>query len=675
MFADLVPGTGSVALSVGPSTALDAATLLKALDRYPFGCSEQITSRALPLLYVNELAAEAHLVARHRDRPAHPRRDRAAAGAPGLERLVRPVVGRRRRRLARRLRHRLPDAGARAQLRGAGRRRSSSRSTGCATSSPTRPIRRKDGGERLAYALYVLARNGVAPVGDLRYIADTKLDDIATPIAKAQIAAALGLLGDKARAERVYAAALESIAPPPRCEFGRADYGSIAARRRRRGDARRGRQCAAADRDERGRARRDGARSSSSTPRRRRTPGWCWPPARSASETPASRSTVDGEARQSARSIARFRADDAAARAASGSPIRATATVQAVVSVTGAPMVPEPAAEQGLQDRAQLLHARRRAGRRRQGEAEQPPRGGAEDHRAAAAIRPASSSPTICRPASRSTIRISSRRARPARSAGSRTPRSRCTRNSATTASARRSTARARTTAVFTVAYVVRAVSPGQLRAAAGLCGGHVPARPLRPHRAPAASRSSRRSNERGTRATSPGWAKRSGEALAHARPPLPDGARARLRLGDALRLCRDRGRRLLRLDPLPRPAAARRGHAVLHPGGRPRGPPAARLRDQRRPLAAAGAGRRTSIRAISTCCSPTRTSASASHHGVDPLAMLRAVGQLARQRPHRVGRLDPHHAGGAAARAAQRAHARRQAAADGARGRRSSAR
>ena len=61
MFADLVPGTGSVALSVGLSTALDAAALLAALDRYPFGCSEQITSRALPLLYVNELASAAHL--------------------------------------------------------------------------------------------------------------------------------------------------------------------------------------------------------------------------------------------------------------------------------------------------------------------------------------------------------------------------------------------------------------------------------------------------------------------------------------------------------------------------------------------------------------------------------------------------------------------------------------
>ena len=50
-----------MALSVSASTALDAATILKALDRYPFGCSEQITSRALPLLYVNDLAAQAQV--------------------------------------------------------------------------------------------------------------------------------------------------------------------------------------------------------------------------------------------------------------------------------------------------------------------------------------------------------------------------------------------------------------------------------------------------------------------------------------------------------------------------------------------------------------------------------------------------------------------------------------
>src|SRR5260221_7519596 len=43
------------------STLFPYTTLFRSLDRYPFGCSEQITSRALPLLYVNELASEAHL--------------------------------------------------------------------------------------------------------------------------------------------------------------------------------------------------------------------------------------------------------------------------------------------------------------------------------------------------------------------------------------------------------------------------------------------------------------------------------------------------------------------------------------------------------------------------------------------------------------------------------------
>ena len=96
LFADLVPGSASVALSVGVSTALDAAALLAALDRYPFGCSEQIASRALPLLYVNDLASAAHLALDTARRPAHPRFHRPAARAARLERLVRAVVGGRR---------------------------------------------------------------------------------------------------------------------------------------------------------------------------------------------------------------------------------------------------------------------------------------------------------------------------------------------------------------------------------------------------------------------------------------------------------------------------------------------------------------------------------------------------------------------------------------------------
>ena len=43
---------GAVSLSVGPLSALDVPSLLRDLDRYPYGCSEQLVSRALPLLYL-----------------------------------------------------------------------------------------------------------------------------------------------------------------------------------------------------------------------------------------------------------------------------------------------------------------------------------------------------------------------------------------------------------------------------------------------------------------------------------------------------------------------------------------------------------------------------------------------------------------------------------------------
>jgi uncharacterized protein YfaS (alpha-2-macroglobulin family) len=91
----------------------------------------------------------------------------------------------------------------------------------------TAPEPAKDGGRNLAYALYVLARNGTAPIGDLRYYADVKLNDFATPIARAQLAAALALHGDRARAEKVYASALGAIPQRPVLQLGRDDYGSM----------------------------------------------------------------------------------------------------------------------------------------------------------------------------------------------------------------------------------------------------------------------------------------------------------------------------------------------------------------------------------------------------------------------------------------------------------------
>jgi hypothetical protein len=225
MFSELVQGTGSVSLSVSLSTALDAATILKALDRYPYGCSEQITSRAMPLLYVNDLAVGAHLAMDTAvDQRIKDAIDRLLArqGSNGsfglwsaggddawLDAYVTDFLTR-----AREKGFAVPEVLFRSAL-------DRIRNSVVNANEPE-----KDGGRDLAYGLYVLARNGAAPIGDLRYLADTKLGNLATPIAKAQLAAALALVGDRSRAERVYAAALHGLAPKPVLEFGRADYGS-----------------------------------------------------------------------------------------------------------------------------------------------------------------------------------------------------------------------------------------------------------------------------------------------------------------------------------------------------------------------------------------------------------------------------------------------------------------
>ena len=225
LFADFVPGTGGVALSVTPTAALDVATLLAALDRYPLGCTEQIVSRALPLLYANELSVNLKVAVDENI-------DQRIAGAietvlarqgpeggfgfwaPGgedawLDAYVADFLTRARARG-----FSVPDEAFRLAL------------DRLRNYVSTAPEPSSDGGLALAYALYVLARNGVAPVGDLRYLADAKINDLKTPTAKAEIGAALAMLGDRNRAEKVFNLALASLSKEPKIEIGRTDFGS-----------------------------------------------------------------------------------------------------------------------------------------------------------------------------------------------------------------------------------------------------------------------------------------------------------------------------------------------------------------------------------------------------------------------------------------------------------------
>ena len=211
----------------------------------------------------------------------------------------------------------------------------------------------QNGGRELAYALYVLARNGAAPIGDLRYLADAKLSDVATPIAKAQLAAALAMVGDKARADNAYLAALDALAPQPMLDLRPRRLRVGTARRGGVGDARLRKAARRATIDD-AVQRVDAARAPGGAyTRPRRTPGWCWPRALSPSSNSVSLN-VNGETRQGAL-YRNLRPDDLASR-----PMRSPTTATATCRRSSRSRVAADAGARGrkrLQDRAQLPHA------------------------------------------------------------------------------------------------------------------------------------------------------------------------------------------------------------------------------------------------------------------------------------------------------------------------------
>jgi len=226
VFAGFRAGTGSATLAAGPIARLDAPGLLEALDRYPYGCTEQTTSRALPLLYLDEVAramglAERDTLAKRIDQAIERVLSnqssngafglwRASSGDFWLDAYVTDFLSR-----AKTQGYTVPDVAFRTALDNLRNRVNYAADF-------------DDGGEEIAYALYVLAREGAASVGDLRYYADVKSQDFGTPLAAAQLGAALAAYGDPTRADRMFAEASRQIAGLSRNEaqVWRSDYGT-----------------------------------------------------------------------------------------------------------------------------------------------------------------------------------------------------------------------------------------------------------------------------------------------------------------------------------------------------------------------------------------------------------------------------------------------------------------
>lgn len=224
-FDGMLEQTGSLTLAVGPIARLDVPNLLLSLDRYPYGCAEQTSSRALPLLYLNEVATaigmgeDGALDERVRDAIADLLSKQNSGGGFGL---WGPFDGG----------DLWLDAYVTEFLIRAGEEgyevpaQAVQRALDNLSNQVSYASDFELGGEGLAYALYDLARAGRAAIGDLRYYLEAKLSNFATPLAKAHLGAALALYGDRTRAATAFAAAIEGLGVREEPYAYRADYGS-----------------------------------------------------------------------------------------------------------------------------------------------------------------------------------------------------------------------------------------------------------------------------------------------------------------------------------------------------------------------------------------------------------------------------------------------------------------
>lgn len=204
--ADFLAESVEASVTASRWQGLDVVGLLRWMDRYPFGCLEQTASRAMPLLYFNEVAAT---IGSRQDKTAPERIqdavERIAAmqmtegdfgmwsgwgepADPWLSVFALDFLGR------------AADKGydVPAATMNAGRRWLAGDAA------------RHDRSDVRAYAMAVLARKGLANAGDLRYLADQKPPK--QPIALAHLGAALDAIGERARAARAFDQATSALA-------------------------------------------------------------------------------------------------------------------------------------------------------------------------------------------------------------------------------------------------------------------------------------------------------------------------------------------------------------------------------------------------------------------------------------------------------------------------------
>ncbi|HEX9555380.1 MAG TPA: hypothetical protein VF991_02725, partial [Reyranella sp.] len=203
--APFLAGTAQVSVALSRTPGIDVAALLRALDKYPYGCIEQTTSRALPLLYYNDVAllgygpSDPRIADRVQDaiyRVVDMQLPDGSFGmwgpyAPAAEWLQTYVLDFLLR--ARDQSMAVPAASLQRGLTWLNRN--------VEKLSPNAQ----------AYGWYVLAKGGLADPGRIRYFQDTKAADIKGGLAWAQLAAALNHVAEPGRARLAFALARQHI--------------------------------------------------------------------------------------------------------------------------------------------------------------------------------------------------------------------------------------------------------------------------------------------------------------------------------------------------------------------------------------------------------------------------------------------------------------------------------